>query len=160
MAQGQRRRGILIAVGLLGLFFGGLLVGGIDVIDRQEDGLWFMAQGMVGPLAFATDYIHQNHFKIWDPGSPDSKSHRPPQLRSALPGEIRDPQAPFFGRGAALPAPVNPATGKPQPPPNMKSLGKVNELGTLFCAVAGMMNLIVAIDAAFPRGRRPASAGA
>ena len=62
-------------------------------------------------------------------------------------------------RAVAKQAPIDPATGKPQLPPNIKSLGKVNELGTLFCAVAGMMNLIVAIDAAFPRGRRPVSAG-
>lgn len=152
LAQGQTKRGVLICVGVLGLFFGGLLIGGIDVVDREEDRLWFMAQSLVGPLAFGVDFIHQNHFKVLDSGDP-SKG-RPPMLRSALPGEIRDPDTPFFTPARPKAAAIDPATGKSEPPPNMKSIAKVNELGTLFCAVAGMMNLIVAIDAAFPRGRR------
>ncbi len=153
-AQGQLHRGLLIGSGILGLFLGGIFVGGIDVVDRQEDRLWFMAQSLVGPLAFGVDYVHQNHFKVLEPGDPAKQ--RPPTARSAMPGEIRDPQAPFFTLAPPKPAPVDPATGKLQPPPNIKSLAKVNELGTLFCAVAGMMNLIVAIDAAFPRIRRRA----
>lgn len=39
-------------------------------------------------------------------------------------------------------------------PKNTKSLGKMNEIGTLFSTVAGMMNLIVILDAAFPSVRR------
>lgn len=150
-AQGQTRRGVLICIGVLGLFFGGLLIGGIDVVDRDEDRLWFMAQGMVGPLAFAVDYVHQNHFKVLGEG--DSARGVPAGPRTALPGETRDPSLPFFGIAPPKEAGVD-SSGAQERPPNMKSLAKVNELGTLFCAVAGMMNLIVAIDAAFPRGRR------
>ena len=39
-------------------------------------------------------------------------------------------------------------------PPNKKSIAKVNELGTLFATIAGMMNVIAMIDAAFPSSRR------
>ncbi|HLO42329.1 MAG TPA: DUF6677 family protein [Phycisphaerales bacterium] len=155
VAGGQVRRGIYIGIGVLGLFFSGLLVGGIDVVDKQEDRLWFMAQGLVGPIAFGVDYIHQNHFKVLDP----SIRGRAPVARTALPGEIRDPGAAFFELKPPQRSPMQ--DGKPtQPPPNMKSLAKVNELGTLFCAVAGMMNLIVAIDAMFPRIRRREGEGA
>ncbi len=71
------------------------------------------------------DYAHQHHFKVHDGG----------KLRSANPGETRDAQ------GNAIPA----RTG--ELPPNSKSLGRMNELGTLFCTIAGMLNLIVIIDA-------------
>ncbi len=158
LAQGQTRRGILIGAGILGLFVGGIFIGGIDVVDRQEDGLWFMAQAMVGPVAFGVDYVHQHHFKVLDPGNSDPKRFRAAQPRSAMPGEIRDPDAGFFELKLPIPAKPDPVTGKYPPPPNIKSLAKVNELGTLFSAVAGMMNIIVLIDAAFPRGRRPLEA--
>jgi hypothetical protein len=149
IANGQVKRGIYIGIGVLGLFFSGIFVGGIDVVDKQEDRLWFMAQGLVGPIAFGVDYVHQNHFKVLDVGG----RSRTPVGRTALPGEIRDPAAKFFELLPPKRSPI--ANGVPtEPPPNMKSLAKVNELGTLFCAVAGMMNLIVAIDAMFPRGRR------
>lgn len=129
VAGGERKRGILIAVGILGLFVGGILIGGIDVIDSKEDRVWFYGQALVGPLAFGVDYIHQNHFKVRIGG----------ERRSANPGEGREPD------------------GRPKPggaPPNIKSLSKVNELGTLFATVAGMLNVIMIVDAAFPARRR------
>ena len=48
------------------------------------------------------------------------------------------------------------SAGPGQGPPNKKSLAKVNELGTLFATIAGMMNLIAVIDAAFPTIRKRA----
>jgi hypothetical protein len=44
-------------------------------------------------------------------------------------------------------------------PPARKSVAKMNEIGTLFSTIAGMVNLIVVIDAGWP-GRRAASKGA
>jgi hypothetical protein len=133
---GDRRRGILIGAGVLGLFFGGLLIGGIDAVDRREDFVWFVGEALVGPIAFAVDYYHQNHLKVRDrPGGP---------VRSAYPNEVRDP------RGLAAQV----LETDPRKPPSVKSIGRVNELGTLFCTIAGMMNLIVIIDAAF-RHRAP-----
>ena len=32
---GDRRRGLLVGGGVLGLFLGGLLIGGLDVVDRR-----------------------------------------------------------------------------------------------------------------------------
>lgn len=153
VAQGQRRRGVLIGTGLLGLFFGGLMVGGIDVVDRREDRLWFFAQGLIGPLAFGVDFIHQHHFKVLEPADPSRRI--PAMPRSALPGEVRDPGASLFSVEPPRPAMPDAATGQVPLPPNIKSIAHMNELGMLFCGVAGMMNLIVMIDAAFPRSRRP-----
>lgn len=133
--QGQLKRAMLVAGGVLGLFFGGLLIGGIDVVDSRQDRLWFMGQVLVGPVALATDYVHQNHFKALDPVTG--------QPRSPKPGEVKDPST---GQWV-----VGPAGSRP---PMSKSLAKMNEIGILYCTIAGMLNLIVVIDAAFPSAGR------
>lgn len=126
---GERSRGILAAVGVLGLFLGGLLIGGISVVDRRENLVWFVGQALVGPAAFGVDYAHQNYFKVIDPATG--------RVRSANPDEARGPG------GRAIKA------GPGQSPPYNKPLGRVAELGTLFCTIAGMLNLIVILDAAW-----------
>ncbi len=131
---GEKKRAILIATGVLGLFLGGMLIGGLDVVDSKEDTIWFVGEALVGPLAFGADYYHQNHLKVHVAG--------PQKMRSALPGEIRNPDG---TPGVAAPG---------QNPPNTKSLGRMNELGTLFSTIAGMMNLIVIIDAAVHRKKQ------
>ncbi len=134
----ETKRGIYACLGVLMLFFGGILVGGIDVIDSKEDKIWFFGQALVGPIPFAVDWYHQHKIKVH---ATDDNGRA--ILRSAYPWEGRDP-----------------ATGKVLPkgtPPNTKSVTKMNELGTLSAALAGMLNLIIIIDAAFPTRRRPAA---
>ncbi len=119
LVAGQPKRAICIAIGVLGLFFGGLFIGGITIIDRQDNGWWFIAHGCVGPVAFGVDYVHQHKFRAPDPDKP---------------GRFKTPP----------------------PGPNqtyIKSVGKSLDIGTLFSAVAGMLNLIAIIDAAFPTRR-------
>ena len=65
---GEFRRAALVFVGVGGLFFGGLLMGGISTIDRYEDRWWFILQCGVGPATFAIDRIHQTQFKLVGPG--------------------------------------------------------------------------------------------
>jgi TM2 domain-containing membrane protein YozV len=138
---GQARRAGLVALGILGLFFSGLLIGGIDVVDRRENPIWFFGQALVGPLTFGVNHIHQNHFKVLDPATGRLRTARP-ELRDPAgtivsPPEIRGP-----GGIARL--------GNPgDRPPNSQSLGRMNELGTLFVTIAGMLNLIAILDAAF-----------
>lgn len=131
VVAGERRRGLLAGGAILGLFFGGIFIGGVDVIDAREDTAWFAGQAMVGPLAFGVNYVHQNSLKVIDP--------RTKQPRSARPTEGRDPRTG---------GPVADGT-----PPNRRSVGKMNEIGTLYAAVAGMLNLIAMIDAAAPARR-------
>jgi hypothetical protein len=132
--QGEIKRGLLVALGVLGLFFGGTLIGTIDVIDRTDNPIWFAGQALVGPIAFGVDYVNQHYLKVIDPST---GQHRP-----AGPREVRDPD------GRAALAPLG------SPAQSTKSLGRMNELGTLFATIAGMLNLIAVIDAAFS-GRRP-----
>lgn len=161
---GDIRRGVLIFTGVLGLFFGGILVGGIDVVDRREDFIWFLGQALVGPIALATDNYHQNHLKVIGPApGPEGRNH--PILRSAHPYEVRDPRTghEIQVRDERSGAPLeftDPATGNHRMstpmdrPPNVKSIGRPNELGTLMGTIAGMMNLICIIDAGLHRARR------
>lgn len=100
--------------------------------------MWFVGQAGVGPAAFGVDWINQNVFKGVDRNTG--------ARRSALPGETIGP-----GGWIEVAAPD-------QRPPKIRSVAKVNELGTLFCAVAGMLNLVVVFDALFPGrgvGARP-----
>lgn len=122
---GERKRGVLVACGVLGLFFGGLFIGGIDVVDSREDPLWFAGQALVGPVALGVNHVHQTSFKMNDP--------QRKVLRSRNPDES---------------------------PRNVKSLGRMNEIGTLYATLAGMMNLIAILDALFHRPRPAAPAGA
>lgn len=144
------------------MFFGGVLIGGIDVVDRREDFVWFLGQALVGPIAYGTDYVHQNYIKVRDPNTG--------QLRSAHPYEIRDPRTrqAIEVRDPETGAPrefLDPRSGQlrmstpADRPPNKKSLGRVNEIGTLFATLAGMLNLICMIDAAFRHSVREPKGG-
>lgn len=125
---GQFRRGILVGFGVLGLFFAGILVGGIDAVDSKEDSLWFIAQAPTGVVAFGANYIHQNVFKGVDPSSRAAR-------RMPNPGES------INAKGIIVPG---------GDPPAQRSLARVHEMGILFTAVAGLLNVLAAIDAMFP----------
>jgi hypothetical protein len=100
---GENKRGLLIMTGVLFLFVAGVLVGGVDSIDRKNDHLWFLAQSLCGPIAFAVDLLNQHWIKT-------------------------------------MPQPQQYAT---------IGINKPNEMGTLFSALAGLMNLVVILDAMF-----------
>ena len=103
----QRKRGVMIMIGILFLFICGLLVGGVDCVDRKEDTLWFIAQVGCGPIVLGADFVNQSVIK-------------------KLPEEKR----------VRTISPTHP-----------------NEMGTLFIAMAGLMNVVVMLDAlaGFPR---------
>ncbi|MGH7133749.1 MAG: DUF6677 family protein, partial [Phycisphaerales bacterium] len=165
---GERRRAVYVCIGVLGLFFGGVFIGGISVVDsglvyhnwvkgliskvtkskptvEQADGdpIWFLGQAMVGPVALATDYIHQFHFKVRE--SVNINGETRVIYKTALPNQYRDPAS---GEARTI---TDAAT---QSPPYIKALGRPAELGTLFSTIAGMLNLMCVIDAGFNRRRR------
>ena len=157
---GHRRRAYAIALGVLGLFAGGMLIGGVDVVDRKEDFVWFLGQSLVGPIAFGVDAYHQNMLKAYDPEKLDQgmlvkRSAHPDEAREVQTRQVRDRATPAM-RTVSLPIfrPAKPGEN----PPNSKSVGRVNELGTLFCTIAGMLNLICIIDALFRHRITPGDA--
>jgi hypothetical protein len=167
MATGQVPRGLLVALGVLGLFVGGIFIGGIDVIDSEEDRVWFLGQAFVGPLAFGIDQAHQHYFKAYDPAmirnASTTKDLDKMPRRSAYPEESKSTATITVidsdtrtSVSRTLPVWSNLPGGSG--PPNKKSISKVNELGTLFATIAGMMNIIAVLDAAFPSNRRKLAA--
>lgn len=130
---GQYRRGALVALGVLGLFFAGLFVGGIDAVDSREDALWFFAQAPTGVVAFGANYIHQNKYKGIDPTS------RGGLRRMPNPGESINAKGVIVTGGN---------------PPAQRSLARVHEMGILFTAVAGLLNVLAIIDSMFPTPER------
>ncbi len=78
----------------------GILVGGIDAVDHKNDGLWFIAQVLCGPIVIAIDIVTQSLIVA-----------SPIEKRATLVG-----------------------------------LSHVNEIGTLFIAMAGLMNFVVILD--------------
>ncbi len=105
---GQRVRAIRVMIGLWVLILGGLLIGGLDAVDRKRDNLWFLVQMGCGPVVLVADVANQ-------------------QLLKSQPEEAQ-----YATRG----------------------LGHINSAGTLYIALAGLMNLIVMLDALYPIGKR------
>jgi hypothetical protein len=141
-----------------------------ELLPSEGEPIWFLGQAFVGPTAFLVDALHQSRFKVvvrqHDPVA-DPADRRPPvpYLRAAHPYEIRDPRTggPVRVRDPRTGEPLlftDPATGQPRlstladRPPKVRALGRVEELGTLFCTVAGLLNLIAIIDAAWNHRRR------
>lgn len=141
--RGRATRGLLAMAGVMGLFLYGLFIGGIDAVDSREDRVWFLGAALLGPTAFVTDWVHQNHFKAWDENG---------VLRTGNPGEVRDAGAgdrPVWR--TATPEELEAGLG----PPNAKGLGRLNEIAMLSIALAGMLNLIVFLDALMPGVQTP-----
>lgn len=115
--RGERLRAAYAFAGVAGLGAGGLLIGGVDVVDFKEDAGWTLVSFFAGPTMIAVDQYHRK------------------ALKPALNTWSRSPA--------------------PPPAPYTRSVGRVNETGMLFIALAGMANLIMIVDCAAPvRPRR------
>jgi hypothetical protein len=141
----------------MGLFLAGLLIGGVDVVDRQEDFVWFLGEALVGPAAFGVDAYHQHMLKAYDPeklarGILVKRSAHPDETRIV---EKRDVYDPALRTTRSMEVPTFRLQAPGERPPNSKSVGRVNELGTLFCTITGMLNLICIIDALFRARAEP-----
>ena len=121
ISLGERKRGVLIMIGVLFLFMSGVLIGGIDSVDRRDDRLWFLAQALCGPIALVVDYANL-------------------ALLEPLPRDVNE----RYLQGDKKTLRRLEQTG----------LSRVNEMGTLFSALAGLMNLVVILDALHAPGRR------
>jgi len=113
---GQRRRGLIILGGILGLWTAGLLIGGISVIERRSEAgefrPWFLGQMIVAP-SLAVDYLHHH---------------------------LRTEHQRRFG---TLPEPDQEAL------PYIPAFGRAHELGTLYTALAGLLNLLAILHVAY-----------
>jgi hypothetical protein len=120
LSLGYRRRGLRAMVAVLGMFASGLLVGGIDAVDSEEDFPWFLAQSFNGPIAYGTDWANRS------------------LLKSGRVGTLLPTPPPTDASG-------RPAQGS-FTVSSLKGVGAANEFGTLFIALGGLMNLVLVMD--------------
>lgn len=123
---GHVHRGIYAMVGVIGLFLGGVLIGGVGVVDRKDNGLWFMAQAGAGPVAFAADWANT----AW--------------VKTGTVGEMLEAPTPLVPRstGSAV--------------SSLRSVTSSHEVAILYCSMAGLMNIVVLLDALVrPRHQAP-----
>ena len=129
---GQRARGITIGTCILGLFILGLLIGGVRVMEvpgyntetgkRQIDAATHLWVLQAAPL-------NEVRNKPW-----------------SLPQLMTGPVAIAAGAWSVIAAEPDPARhGQPQ---GALTHARLNEIGSLYLSVAGLLNLMVIIDAA------------
>ena len=113
--------------GVLFLYLCGLLIGGLDAVDRKHDGIWFYAQALNGPIAFATDFARGRLSSINGRDIQDISWKRTPALGERWLAQDQEVMAVVRRQG----------------------LSHVNEVGTLFIALGGLMNLVLILEAGF-----------
>ena len=126
---GQRRRGIVIGVTISLLWLSGLLIGGVNVIDRHRSGIMFGGQILVAP-GVVVDFMMKNHFKRERLIQPDGS------LGSYAKGKREQ-----------IPQPDRPHSYEP-------SYGRVHEHGMLYTSLAGLLNLLAMVDVLYREPRR------
>ena len=132
----ETARAVYAFIGIAGLLLGGLLVGGIDVVDSRDSKYWFYVQALNPAVVFSINHAHQNVFKGFEVrgGMVSDKFYRKPEAGERL----------KFDESRGVTIIVNDASaGTPSP---RESIGRVNDVGSLFVALAGMLNLIVLLD--------------
>lgn len=130
ISLGDRPRGFRIMAGMLFLIVTGLLVGGVDCVDRRNDPIWFWAaQSLCGPIVFAVDLAREQLIPAPEPN---------------WQGDM-DLQRRVLADDPAIMRRLD-RTG----------VGHVNEFGTLFVALAGLMNFAVMLDALHHKPRASA----
>lgn len=115
---GHTRRGIILFLCIGGLWAGGMLIGGISVVQsRATDGSvrpWYLGQAIIAP-SIAVEYTHD-------------------RLRAQNAGQDPSPDDAVI--------PYEPA------------YGRAYELGTLYTALAGLLNLLAIVDIVYREPRR------
>ncbi len=129
---GQNKRALAVGVSIIAMFVAGLLIGGIRVIDvpgYNQYGQPIRVAGN-GPSIMAVNPWQEIRNKPWS-------------IAQILAGPI----SVFGGAGSVIAS--QPAHGSSYQAMAELSHTPVNEAGTLYTSVAGMLNLLAIIDAAY-----------
>jgi hypothetical protein len=133
---GEKGRGILFAVVIHGLFALGMIIGGIRAINPPDQPIWTYTQYLTGwPMLVAArvekDWMPQanQHGSKFDQLMQEYESQRP---TPADDGQI--PQRQAYAQKMFAKYPI--LTYHP----------KVQDVGSVYCGIAGMLNLLVMFD--------------
>ena len=134
---GQRTRGLTVGITILSLFFLGLLIAGVRVIEVP--GYDAHGERIMVNLRYGNDLVRREWVMA---AAPTSELRDKPW---SLPQVLNGPVALV---AAALS--VHEATADPDDPSTSRaplSHVRVNEIGQLYISVAGLLNLLAIIDA-------------
>jgi hypothetical protein len=157
---GDRARGLTVGITVAVLFIGGLLIGGVRVLEVPGYG----PHGQPLEAVVSRDRQHEN---LVEENSDDNQRDLGWVMRIHPIDEIRNkpwsiaqvmagPLAVAAGAGAVIASERDAATGLPV---GARSHARVNEIGVLYTAIAGMLNLLAIIDASH-RATQGATQGA
>ena len=138
---GQRTRSLTVGISIIALFLAGLLIGGVRVLDVP--GFNSFGQPIVVVGDKTRDRISIMVVNPWQ----EIKA-KPWSMAQIMAGPIS-----IFGGGASILA-AQPATTNGYTAIAEVSHTPVNEAGTLYTSVAGMLNLLAIIDAAYRASKR------
>jgi hypothetical protein len=165
---GQRARAITVAVTIVALFLAGIVIGGIRIMDPPGWGQYGYMSQMV------EKYNRRGQSQgVWarvEPSSSEEEANpasdgdmpQGPALLAQPLGELADKPwyagqilcGPLTLAASALSVHVaHPVPGAPAVEGVPQSHSRSWEIGTLYTAVAGMLNLLVIIDAAHRAGQ-------
>lgn len=148
---GQRARAMVVGVSIIVLFVVGLLIGGVRVIEVPGYG----DHGL--PLVVAPPDRNGDHLVESEPGSGETgpwvmTSHPMEEIRNKpwyIAQVLAGPINLIASWGSIAASKVN-ASGIAV---GYRSHARTNELGVLYTAIAGMLNLLAIIDSASRAGR-------
>jgi TM2 domain-containing membrane protein YozV len=137
---GQRIRGIVFAVAIHGLFALGMLIAGVRAINPPEQAIWTYTQFLTGwPMLVANRLEKQLYERLYTSrdtressimdheylrGRPDIDSNDPENIRR------RQEHAKAFIKDHPL----------------FSNHPKIQDIGAVYCGIAGMLNLLVMFD--------------
>lgn len=125
---GERTRATMIGVTVVSLFIAGLLIGGVRVLEVPT--------------------YDANGRKLIDASLLNEVRGKPWSIAQVMTG----PLGVVSGAASVWAAGPDAQSGQPH---GVRSHARVNEIGTLYTAVAGMLNLLAILDAAGRAGREP-----
>jgi hypothetical protein len=159
---GQRKRGLVVGVAIVLLFALGLLIGGVRVLEVPGYGPGGGPLSVVQEAYTNSDRQTEVRVSLVENAEPrDGLRIVGRALRVQPLAELR--QKPW-SVAQVMTGPValggmawsvwaaDPANGQDGEPPAVPSHARVNEIGVLYTAIAGMLNLLAIIDAASRAG--------
>ena len=167
---GQRARAVTAGVAIIALFLAGIAVGGIRIMDPPGWGQYGYMTQLVQRFDRRQQQLEDEYTRI-EPSSPDEQRDPTEDDRDqpAGPALLHQPMAELADKpwyvGQILCGPItlaasavsvsaaHPSAGAPEQETWPSSHSRSWEIGALYTAVAGMLNLLVIIDSAHRAGQ-------
>ena len=139
MLIGQKARGAVFCVSIHALFALGLLIGGIRVINPPEQAIWTYTQFLAGwPMIVANRVEQASRYELGDRSYPTER----PEYKGQL-GSLFEQQTP---PNETLEQKQARTIQFIRDHPSFAVHPKLQDLGSVYCGIAGMLNLLVMFD--------------